>query len=211
MQTLRRIAVLLAVSFATLLSDDIESKFRKALAHHHYDEVIALVRQGFVYIDAPFDDGSSPLCLAPFDESAEGFDIALELVAHRASVDRMCMDELRQLHRAAEAGNLAIIDLLVRNGADVSPQSHPEHYTPLFVVLSYGNGCVAKALERQGATILPVSGRRPRLTGGSPRPWKRSGRLRSLQDPRRIYGARYRCSRFSKRTGNSRTIPSSRE
>lgn len=43
-QTLRRSAILLSFCFASLQADDLESKFRKALLHHRYDEAITLVR-----------------------------------------------------------------------------------------------------------------------------------------------------------------------
>ena len=155
-QTLTRPAMLLVVCTASLAADDLESKFREAVVHHDHVAAVALVRKGLARADATFEDSGSPLCLAARDESADGFDVALELVAHGAPVDRMCAKGLRPLHWAAEAGNLAVFDLLVRNGADISPQTHPEHHTPLYLALSYGNGRVVEYLERKGATSAPV-------------------------------------------------------
>lgn len=129
MQALRRSATLRAVCFASLPADDIESKCCTALVQRGRIEAIALVRQGLVRTDPAFEDGSSPPCLAARDELADGFDISLELVFYGAPVDGIRTDGSRPLHIAAEADNLAVVDLLVRSGADISSPSQPEHPT----------------------------------------------------------------------------------
>ena len=128
-QTLRRSATLRAVCFASLATDDLESKFRTALAQRGRVEATALVRQGLGRTDEAFADGSSPLCRAARDELADGFDIVPELVFYRAPVDGTRTDGLRPRNFAAEADNVAVVDLLVRSGADISLPSPPEHFT----------------------------------------------------------------------------------
>ena len=128
-QTLRRSATLRAVCFASLATDDLESKFRTALAQRGRVEATALVRQGLVCIDAAIEDGSSPLCRAARDELADGFDIALEQVFYGAPLDGTRTDGLRPRYFAAEAENVAVVDLLVRSGVDSSLPSPPEHFT----------------------------------------------------------------------------------
>lgn len=128
-QTLRRSPTLRAVCFASLATDALESKLRTAQAQRGRVEATALVRQGLGRTDGAIEDGSSPLCLAARGELADGFDIVLELVYYGAPVDGTRTDGLRPRNFAAEAENVAIVDLLVRSGADISPSSPPEHFT----------------------------------------------------------------------------------
>ena len=151
-------AVLLAVLAVCLVlnvtaEDDAVDMFRKAINLGDHDEAVRLVRVGLVRTDQEFKDGGTPLCDAARDESADGFDVVLELVTNGARPNQRCEGGFRPLHFAAEAGNLAVADLLVRNGANVSVEGPERYITPLYKALSEGHARVASYLERHGATI----------------------------------------------------------
>lgn len=156
MRIARTIASLLVAfsAYSVAAEDSVRERFRTAAAHNP-DIAIQLIRDGLVRSEREFEDGGTPLCDAAQGKSADSFDVALELITNGARPDQQCEGGFTPLHFASTAGNLAIIDLLVRHGADISADGPgPDAVdTPLYRALAEGHARVAGYLERQGATI----------------------------------------------------------
>ena len=91
----------------------------RALNLHKYDEAIRLIRRG-ADVNAMNTDGKLPLVLAADDPSANAYDVVRELLLHGARVNETDRRGRTALHRAADHGNMAVADLLLRHGADIN-------------------------------------------------------------------------------------------
>ncbi len=130
------------------------------LAQRHYDEALKLLPD-VKDIDAiePLT-GSTALIFAAFDDSADAYDMVQTLVTeYGANPTVSDRNGLTPLHYAVIAGNLAVVEFLVKEGADVNaapdnPCSSCPKVTPLHVAYQRGNLRVAQFLESRGSEVI---------------------------------------------------------
>lgn len=123
-------------------------------------EVMPLVKDIDI-VSLPDQHGSSApaLSLAAQDSMADGYDMAKALV-EKYGADTNIRDNwgFTPLHHAAISGNLAVVDLLVRYGAEVNAEvegdNHHSGSTPLHMAIRFGRTRVADALRAYGARGL---------------------------------------------------------
>ena len=125
----------------------------EALKARKHEKAINLIRNLSVDLNEPNDDGELPLVLAADDESADAFDVVRELLNRGALAGEANGNGYTALHWAAFHGNMAVADLLIRNGADVNAGTEKKFETPIYKALSNGNLRVAEFLESFGASI----------------------------------------------------------
>ena len=98
--------------------------------------------------------GSTALCLAAKDESADAFDMVIALVLkHLADVRQADYFGNTPLHYAAGAGNLAVVKFLIDNGSSVHSENQALA-TPYFTALEGKRNRVAEYLLQKGARRL---------------------------------------------------------
>ena len=114
-QTIFIAVVLVLVLGAVLLLGESQEPLHSALDRHEYDEAIRLIRLG-ANVNAVSANGEVPLVLASDDASADAYDVVRELLRVGARVDETDSEGNTALHQAAYHGNMAVVDLLMRNG-----------------------------------------------------------------------------------------------
>ena len=128
-----------------------ESPLQYKLIHKRYDDALAVMRK-VEDIDALSQiTGRTALGAACADESADAIDMVKPMVlTYRADVTLGDGMGFTPLHYAARAGNLAVVQFLIDNGADV----HAENIlgkTPLYSALERKRVRVAGLLRQYGA------------------------------------------------------------
>ncbi len=153
------IAVVLVLALgAILLLGESQEPLHSALDRHEYDEAIRLIRLG-ANVNAVSANGEVPLVLASDNASADAYDVVRELLRVGARVDETDSEGNTALHQAAFHGNLAVVDLLMRNGADVNASRDVAHAsgewseTPLAVAYTMGHFRVGEFLTSMGAKV----------------------------------------------------------
>jgi ankyrin repeat protein len=76
-----------------------------------------------------------------------------------ASANVYTKDSACPLHHAAESGQLEIVKLLLKKGADINATDKYYLWTPLHRAAKFGKGDVAAYLIKKGAKVNAVSGR----------------------------------------------------
>ena len=176
-----------------------------ALAQKDYDEAIRLIREG-ADVNELSDRGARPLVVASDDSSADAFDVVRELLRFGALPNEADSKGQSALHRAAERGNLAVVDLLVRSGADLNASRSEVNFasgeivehTPIFRAYVRGHFRVADYLQSMGAAApadaesakflgrleegLESYLKRPRPEGVSAEDWRRMAVRMSMQE-----------------------------
>jgi len=153
------LAVLLA-GVCAAQSDREPSPLHDALQKRDYDVALkAMVAQQD--IDAVARDqhgvGSPPLCLASQDTTADAYDMVKALVVTYGA-DPNARDDsgFTPLHHASAAGTLAVVELLLENGADVNAVNEliNKKMTPLYMAVWFDMPRVAAMLRLHGAEEL---------------------------------------------------------
>lgn len=155
-----RVAPALLVTVSGLIgaaAEDVASApLHRALQERDYDAAIQLLRSG-ADATAESAEGEFPLVVAADDGSADAFDIVRELLRFGARSDMQHPNGDSALHRAARRGNMAVVELLVRHGADVNASRTRDTVvgklvdTPLSLAYAYGHFRVGEYLESMGA------------------------------------------------------------
>ena len=128
----------------------------RALKERDYDTAIQSLRSG-AGANTKNDAGELPLVIAANDRSADALDVVSELLRFGTRPDATHEDGDTALHRAAHHGNLAVVELLVRHGADVNASRTRESVvgkrvdTPHSVAYANGHFRVGEFLESMGA------------------------------------------------------------
>lgn len=141
-----------------LLSAERPNSLHDALRRNKYDEAIELIRLGGD-MNAMNADGKLPLVLAADDSSADAYDVVRELILAGARVNETDGESYTALHKAAYRGNMAVVDLLLRHGADVNAVRVDKNLfgefteTPLVLAYEQGKFRVAEFLTVKGADI----------------------------------------------------------
>lgn len=144
--------------FLLFAEEQSDGALHNALAARDYDEAIRMIRLG-ADVNELSGDGERPLTIAAANRSADAFDVVRELLKYGAATNEVNESGLTALQFAAKTGNLAVVDLLVRYGADVSTSTtmfnpvldRNEVLTPLVQAYSMGHLRVAEYLESMGA------------------------------------------------------------
>ena len=134
-----------------------DSSLHKALRNRNYDAALKIMPT-VEDIDAlgKDDDGDlvPALVIAAQDPIAEGYDVAKALI-EKYGADVEARDSLGKtpLHTAAMTGHLAIVELLLRNGAEVDAliEGQDIDITPLYLAIQFNNNTVAETLRMHGA------------------------------------------------------------
>ena len=134
-----------------------DSSLHKALRNRNYEAALKIMPT-VEDIDAlgKDDDGDlvTALVIAAQDPIAEGYAVAKALI-EKYGADVEAKDSLGKtpLHTAAMTGNLAIVELLLRNGADVNAviEGQEIEITPLYVAIQFNKTTVAETLRMHGA------------------------------------------------------------
>ncbi len=134
-----------------------DSSLHKALRNRNYDAALKIMPT-VEDIDAlgKDDDGdlATALTIAAQDPLAEGYDAAKALI-EKYGADVETRDSLGRtpLHTAAMTGHLAIVELLLRNGADVDAviEGQDIEITPLYLAVQFNKNNVAETLRMHGA------------------------------------------------------------
>lgn len=98
-----------------------------------------------------------PLCLAAQDASADAYDMVRALVLrYGAKANVRDGRGYTPLHYAARNGNLAVVELLLEQGADVNAtvRGVDMPVTPLYLAAQFGMNRVAEALRLFGAEAI---------------------------------------------------------
>ena len=141
-----------------LLSAERPNSLHDALRQNKYDEAIELIRLGGD-MNAMNADGKLPLVLAADDSSADAYDVVRELILAGARVNETDGESYTALHKAAYCGNLAVVDLLLRHGADINAVRVFKTVlgeltdTPIELAYRQGKFRVAEFLTVRGADI----------------------------------------------------------
>ena len=151
-------ALLVAVSglIGAAAEDVASAALHRALQERDYDAAIQLLRSG-ADATAESAEGELPLVIAADDGSADAFDVVRELLRFGARSDMEHPNGDTALHRAARRGNMAVVELLVRRGADVNASRTRDTVvgklvdTPLSLAYAYGHFRVGEYLESMGA------------------------------------------------------------
>ena len=124
----------------------------RSIKERDYDTAIQLIRSG-VGANTKNGAGELPLVIAANDRSADALDVESELLRFGVRPDATHEDGDTALHRAAHHGNLAVVELLVRQGADVNASRTRESVVgkrvdaPLSVAYANGHFRVGEFLE----------------------------------------------------------------
>ena len=152
------VIVTLVFGVLHLFSAEGPNSLHDALHRHKYDEAIELIRLGGD-MNAMNADGKLPLVLAADDSSADAYDVVRELILAGAQVNEADGESYTALHKAAYCGNLAVVDLLLRHGADINAVRVFKNVlgeftdTPLELAYRQGKFRVAEFLTARGADI----------------------------------------------------------
>lgn len=128
----------------------------RALKERDYDAAIRSLRSG-AGANTKNDAGELPLVIAAHHRLADALDVVSELLRFGTRPDATHEDGDTALHRAAHHGNLAVVELLVRHGADVNASRTRESVvgkrvdTPHSVAYANGHFRVGEFLESMGA------------------------------------------------------------
>lgn len=134
----------------------VDTPLHRALMERDHDGALQLLRSG-VNANVAGVDGRLPLVIAADDSSEDAVDIVRELLRHGARADAAHRDGDTALLRAARRGNMTVVELLVRHGADVNASRTRDSVvgkrvdTPLSVAYAYGHFQVGEFLESMGA------------------------------------------------------------
>lgn len=128
----------------------------KAKAYDRALEVLRLTTE----VDAPDSSGHTPLCLAANNRKADAYDVAIALLRHGANPNMADSAGYAPLHYAAKAGNLAVVEALVRYGAKVNAEYGPPGvsesepgWTPLYIARLKNRRRVASFLVERGGKV----------------------------------------------------------
>jgi hypothetical protein len=205
------ILVVLSLGFACVVwgqepvADGPSFPLHDALAQKNYDEAIRLIRAG-ADVHELSDRGARPVVVASDDPSADAFDVVRELLRFGALPNEVDSEGRTALHRAAERGNMAVVDLLVRSGADLNASrsvgnfanGETVEHTPILRAYMRGHFRVADYLQSMGAVVpahaesarflgrlereLESYLERPRPEGVSAEDWRRMAVQMSMQE-----------------------------
>lgn len=155
-----KVALALLVAVSSLIGAAAEegasTPLHRALQERDYDAAIQLLRSG-ADATAESAEGELPLVVAADDGSADAFDVVRELLRFGARSYMEHPNGDTALHRAARRGNMAVVELLVRHGADVNASRTRDTVvgklvdTPLSLAYAYGHFRVGEYLESMGA------------------------------------------------------------
>lgn len=161
-------AVILAAMMASRLLGQSElleeQSLHEALKARKHVMSIALIRVS-TGLNKPNENGDIPLVLAANDSSADAYDVVRELLGRGALPNEPDKSGHTALHWASFHGNLAVVDLLIRNGADVNAATKTEWETPVYMALANGKERVAEFLEMFGASVPDEDRMRLRAAG----------------------------------------------
>jgi len=105
-------------------------------------------------VNEPDDSGAMPLCIATLDEEAGAFDVTQALLQHGADTEVECDTGGTPLYNAAISGNLPVLEVLARHGAELGASlDDGRMLTPLFGAYSIGDGRAIDFLESRGQRI----------------------------------------------------------
>ena len=140
------------------------SKLHYELFRKHYDHALLAMPLAEDINMIEETTGLTALSLACKDESADAIDMVQPLVAkYGADPDVVDAKGFTALHYAAYAGNHAVVEFLVKNGADIdvaNPKAKGSRVTPLFLAYQKGRSRVADFLKLHGAKDIDPAVRR---------------------------------------------------
>ncbi len=113
-------------------------------------EAVALLRKGEdPNVIAP--DGETPLTLAAASVRVDAYGVVGELLRYGADVNQPDAEGCHPIAKAAFTGNLPVVDLLIRNGADVHGKG--TECIPLVWAHFGSNKPIIELLEKYGAKL----------------------------------------------------------
>jgi hypothetical protein len=134
-----------------------ETALCRAVSYQVYESVKLLLEHG---ADPNLIDSSgvAPIVMPTLRyDDPQGLAIVGLLLDHKADITVQDLMHQSPLHRAAEAGNLLLVERLIAEGAEIDAMS--DHGTPWHIAQRNGHGPVADALIRAGAdTSIPDPG-----------------------------------------------------
>lgn len=143
-------------------SNEESTALHNELGKRHYDHALELMPLEKDIDAIEPKTGKTALGIAATDESADAYDMVKALlVKYGADPDIVDRQGMTPLHHAAMAGNLAVVELLVENAADINAM--PEFpgcnedcpkITPLYMAVGNGKNRVAEWLRANGADRL---------------------------------------------------------
>ena len=125
----------------------------QALRAKRYEAALRLIRLG-EDVDEPDDSGAVPLCIATLDEEPGAYDVTQALLHHGADLEVECDTRGTPLYNAAISGNLPVVEVLARHGAELGASLDDDGMlTPLFGAYAVGDARVIGFLESRGQRI----------------------------------------------------------
>ena len=121
-----------------------------AASDGNLEKVRVLIGEGGAEIDAPGENGETPLILAILEGHA---DVAELLIAHGADVMARNERGLTPLHAAAYSGSAEVARLLLDHGAALEDRANVSGATPLMLAAEENHVAVAELLIARGADL----------------------------------------------------------
>ncbi len=131
-----------------------QAALHKATTEHNYNRAIEPARSVRT-LDFMGPGGTTVLCEAVYDSATDAYDLVSELLKLGAEPNPRYGSEQAEtpLYLAALAGNLAVVDLLIRYGAEIAPKVEPVYYAPIYGACMRDDKRVIERLEQNGATM----------------------------------------------------------
>lgn len=131
----------------------------EALKSKEYDRALEALQLS-TDVDSADESGNTPLCLAAKNGSADAYYMVSELLRYGADPNITDGKGYAPLHYAAETGNLAVVESLIRFGARINPEYRPPGlsesefgWTPLYLARLKNRKRVAKFLIEMGGNV----------------------------------------------------------
>ena len=153
--TLTLLAVFGILAVSDLRTAEPEPKplrLHQAIAAERYVEAAQMMRIAIYDLNERDSEGNTPLCLA-MGHKLESYDMASELLRLGADPNITCASGEPPLYRAALYGNLAVVDVLIRYGAETHWDEKDASKVPLAAAYLSTNPNVEQRLESLGARI----------------------------------------------------------
>ena len=125
----------------------------EALRAKRYEAALRLIRMG-EDVHEPDGEGAMPLCIATLNEESGAYGVTQVLLQHGAQTEVECDTRGTPLYNAAISGNLPVVEILARHGAELGASLDDDGMlTPLFGAYAIGDARVIEFLELRGERL----------------------------------------------------------
>ena len=128
------------------------SSLMYACQNAHFDVLKFLLTKG-ADIEHQSDDGQNALTIACGEPGTNNADVVKTLINYGANVNPILVKNMSPLYLASGAGYTKIVNLLLKNGANVNVCCAANHSTPLMFASQEGHTKICRLLIKYGADM----------------------------------------------------------